>query len=49
MEADFGVVNGFDEPPHAYIKSLLSRKIIEKKLAKKFFSGDVARVENEYD
>jgi hypothetical protein len=49
MDAEYGIVDGFDEPPHEYIKSLLSRPIIEKKLAKSFFNGDVARVEAEYD
>jgi len=49
MEADYGIVDGFDEPPHDYIRSLLSRDIIERKLAKVFFNGDLRRVEREYE
>lgn len=49
MDADYGAVDGFDEPPHEYIRSLLSRPIIERKLADTFFNGDVSRVENEHD
>ena len=47
MESDYGAVDGFDEPPHAFISSLLSKPIIEKKLADRFFQGDERRVERE--
>ena len=43
MESDYGAVDGFDEPPHAFISSLLSKPIIEKKLADRFFQGDERR------
>ena len=49
MESDYGIVDGFDEPPHAFIKSLLSKPIIVRKLADKFFGGDKTRVEDEYE
>ena len=49
MESDYGAVDGFDEPPHAFISSLLSKPIIEKKLADRFFQGDERRVEREYE
>ncbi len=49
MESDYGAVDGFDEPPHAFISSLLSKPIIEKKLADRFFHGDERRVEREYE
>lgn len=49
MECDYGIVDGFDEPPHAYIKSLLSEKIIKRKVADAFFDGDLRRAEREYE
>jgi len=45
----YGVMDGFDEPPSDFIRSLLSRDIIEHKLAKVFFDGDLRRVEREYE
>jgi short subunit dehydrogenase-like uncharacterized protein len=49
MQAEYGAMDGFDEPPHDFIRSLLSRDIIEKKLATVFFEGNLKRVELEYE
>ena len=35
----------FAEPPHNFIKSMLSKEIVEKNLADEFFDGNVSMVE----
>ena len=39
----------FAEPPHNFIKSMLSKEIVEKNLADEFFDGNVSMVERKWE